>query len=274
VNAAIDILHFLFVFGVIFVCYAIAGMVVFGSQLHEFSAFHFAVFTSFKTLMGDFDFGGLFAVSKPAAMIWFWSFNILVLLVMLNMLLAIVMDQYTAVKGNAQDATTLVAQTTTLMRRQRENKLGKRRELSDVLHILESKEWTGGDEMSVQILCDNVENLPTNQAKRTLGRCRKWMINRANREEIGLSHVITQVCHLDQALHSMAEQQLEVMSTLSQACDGLALESALDTKGGSQKLNTVLAKEMRNPYLDDIKEIMMQQTLAIEAPPPTASPRR
>ena len=75
--------------------------------------------------------------------------------------------RYSSVKGKATDATTLVAQTSTLLRRQRENKLGQRRELSDVLALLESKEWMGGEEMTVQVLVDQVENLPKNQAKRT-----------------------------------------------------------------------------------------------------------
>ena len=65
--------------------------------------------------------------------------------------------------------------------------------LCKVLALLESKEWMGGEEMTVQVLVDQVENLPNKQAKRTITRCQAWKILRRGEEGVGLSHVITQV---------------------------------------------------------------------------------
>jgi hypothetical protein len=259
-SSGVDIIHFFFVFSIITLCYCIAGMVIFGTQLFEFSTLTKAFMTSFKTLMGDFDFEAQYATDQFAAFAWFWSFNIVVLLVMLNMLLAIVMDEYSTVKSKALEATTLWAQTSTLLRRQRENKLGTRRELSDVLAILEGKEWRAGDTMSPEILVDNIENLPMNQAKRIMDRCKKWLALKSTSEGVGLSNAITQVCHIDQALHVMCDQQLELMQELSSACDELAHESTLDTQVGAQKLSRVLAEDLHNPYLDDIKDIMLSHS--------------
>jgi hypothetical protein len=255
-GSGVDIVHFFFVFLVINLCYCIAGMVIFGTQLFEFSTLTQAFMTSFKTLMGDFDFGAQYSTDQFAAFVWFWTFNIVVLLVMLNMLLAIVMDEYSTVKSKALEATTLWAQTSTLLRRQRENKLGTRRELGDVLAILEGKDWRAGDHMKPEVLVDNIENLPMNQAKRIMDRCKKWLALKSTSEGVGLSDTITQVCHIDQALHVMCDQQLELMKELSEACDELAHESTLDTQIGTQKLTRVLAQDLHNPYLDDIKDIM------------------
>ena len=58
-----------------------------------------ARYTAFICLMGDFDFPALYFVDPISSIIWFWSFNILVLLVMLNMLLAIVMDESRQLHG-------------------------------------------------------------------------------------------------------------------------------------------------------------------------------
>merc|ERR1719326_654198 len=58
-------------------------------------------------MMGDFDWTVMGATGRVVAGIWFWIFMILIVLLMLNMLLAIVMDAYSEVKQQAGNAETL-----------------------------------------------------------------------------------------------------------------------------------------------------------------------
>jgi len=69
-------------------------------------------------LMGDFDYLAMSRVDSFWATVWFWSFMGLVLLVLLNMLLAIVMDNYTRIAtGTTGQADTLWAQTAKMRRK-------------------------------------------------------------------------------------------------------------------------------------------------------------
>merc|ERR1719424_2589476 len=61
--------------------------------------------------MGDFDVGAYISVDPYMGPIWFVLFMIIVLQILLNMLLAIVMDTYSEVKGNQrEDVLTIWAQ--------------------------------------------------------------------------------------------------------------------------------------------------------------------
>ncbi|KAF4654863.1 hypothetical protein FOL47_009714, partial [Perkinsus chesapeaki] len=77
---------------------------LFGKRLEEWSTAGKAINTAFLFLMGDFSFKPMSEVAPISAAVWFWVFMILVFLVMLNMLLAIVMDTYTNVKEAAKAA--------------------------------------------------------------------------------------------------------------------------------------------------------------------------
>merc|ERR550514_1215019 len=96
-RAATDLFHFMIVFMTIFLCYSYSGMFLFGRRVEKFSTATYAVQTCFNMVMGDFDWSELSEEHNFTAMMWFWSFMVLVVLVMMNMLLAIVMDVYTEV---------------------------------------------------------------------------------------------------------------------------------------------------------------------------------
>merc|ERR1712070_571944 len=255
VESTKDIIHFFLVFITIFICYAIAGMVVFGSQLYKFSQLHLAFYEAFETLFGVFDFADLYYVDPFSAVLWFFSFNILVLLIMLNMLLAIIMDQYTDVKGKATDAVTLWAQATTLLRRQRENQLGLRMELSDVLIEVESSEWDKGDVINADILVSGIPKLPPKQAQRLIQRCIAF-IKLEQSQGVGLADAIRQVCHVDQVIHFIIEQQLQMMDMLQEACAAVPTETKLDTTRGMRKFNDVLSKlDFQDPQFEELRTI-------------------
>lgn len=96
-----DLVHFLVVFVVVVFAYSVAAMFLFGHRLLQFSELGTSLNTCFLVVIGDFDFSEMAAEHPFTATLWFWTFIILVSLIMLNMLLAIIMDIYTEVKMDA-----------------------------------------------------------------------------------------------------------------------------------------------------------------------------
>jgi len=96
-TSAIDIVHFLIVFLTIFFVFSSAAYVFFGGRMKEFSTQIKALIYCWRILMGEFDVEAMELVSPLAADLWLLVFQFLVLQVLLNMLLAIIMDTYSAV---------------------------------------------------------------------------------------------------------------------------------------------------------------------------------
>mmetsp|Transcript_13852 Transcript_13852/g.25437 ORF Transcript_13852/g.25437 Transcript_13852/m.25437 type:complete len:928 (-) Transcript_13852:22-2805(-) len=101
-RAFVDLFHFCIVFGTIFITFALGGYVLFGQQLEEWASFDRAITTSFRALVGDFSYNAMFLVSPINATVWFWTFMLLNFLIMLNMLLAIIMEVYCEVKDESR----------------------------------------------------------------------------------------------------------------------------------------------------------------------------
>lgn len=106
-NSGTDVFHFMVVFAVVFLTFALGAYFLFGHQLKEWSNILLALNSSFRALMGDFNFDDMYAIAPISAMVWFWIFMSLIFLVMLNMLLAIILDTYSSVKEGAKDKSTL-----------------------------------------------------------------------------------------------------------------------------------------------------------------------
>lgn len=110
-KASVDIFHFAVVFFTVFIIYTISAIFLFGEEVLSFSTPPRAIDSTFKIVMGHFDFQELIRIGRTEAFVWFLSFTLLVNLIMLNMLLAIIMDVYTEVKSSlSQDAETLWSQ--------------------------------------------------------------------------------------------------------------------------------------------------------------------
>jgi len=130
--ASVDLCHFLIVFCAIFFAYALAGNVLFGREVDEFSHLERSILTCFSILMGDFNIAAMDQTGRWLMTLWFTTFMGLVLLTVLNMLLAIIMDCYTRVKGQISSSETLCEQAFELFRRWRQN---MRRERVSLYHI-------------------------------------------------------------------------------------------------------------------------------------------
>jgi len=108
VVTGVDLMHFLLVFFSIFVTLAISGLVLFGRRLESFTTFPRAINTVFRLMLGDFDWDGIRSVGRMEGAIWLFLALSIMNLLLLNMVLAIVMDGYSEVKKGSLSADTLI----------------------------------------------------------------------------------------------------------------------------------------------------------------------
>jgi len=114
-------------------------------------------------------------VRRWTAMIWFWIFTLLIVIILLNMLLAIVMDNYMNVKQRSSGAITLGGQIRHMWRRYRQSKQKQRVRLASIQAWFlddaagNEKEMEASTRMiTPNFLVDNVPDMPMSQALRTL----------------------------------------------------------------------------------------------------------
>jgi len=113
-KASVDLAHFLIIFGLIFLGFVLVGHTVFGGQLASFSTIGEALYTTFLLLMGfAFDEYKEKMLSKSGVLgvIWTAVFNLVLVLLLLNIVVAIIFDVYTEVKADAAEAPSLLQQT-------------------------------------------------------------------------------------------------------------------------------------------------------------------
>jgi len=133
-----DIVHYLVVFASIFLVFVISAMILFGHDLDEFTNFGRAMMSVLLVMIGDYDWTEMIRVGRQQTALWFWSFTWLVNLIMLNMLLAIIMDVYTEVKCSiAPDAETMWSQVAEIVTRYLEIKKGLQIDLQVIYEALE-----------------------------------------------------------------------------------------------------------------------------------------
>merc|ERR1719313_3308547 len=110
--ASIDLFHFMLIFMAVFLSFALGGHVLFGPHLLEWSTFVLSTTTSFRLLMGSSaDYLRLYTVAPAVAASWFWSYMLFVVMVMLNLLVALIIDQYAEVKRRmGEDGQSIVEQ--------------------------------------------------------------------------------------------------------------------------------------------------------------------
>eukprot|EP00929_Paragymnodinium_shiwhaense_P043928 TRINITY_DN22545_c0_g1_i1.p1 TRINITY_DN22545_c0_g1~~TRINITY_DN22545_c0_g1_i1.p1 ORF type:complete len:825 (-),score=195.44 TRINITY_DN22545_c0_g1_i1:161-2635(-) len=103
----VDFVHFAIIALPTFLAYALMGMVIFGRRVDNFASLQRAIGTCFEIAMSsEFDWEDMSQEDFYTAMSWAWTFMILVCLILVNMVLAIIMDIYTEVhKGAEHDET-------------------------------------------------------------------------------------------------------------------------------------------------------------------------
>jgi hypothetical protein len=103
-----DILHFLVVFMPTFLAYVISGNLVFGRRMHEFASIQSSFASCFRIIMEcEFDWDTLAAEYYWTTALWIWTFIVIIVLILLNMVLAIILDTYNDVRQAALSGETV-----------------------------------------------------------------------------------------------------------------------------------------------------------------------
>lgn len=224
-QAAMDILHFGIVLLAVFMSFVTSGIMLFGEELPEFSHFDRAINTCWRLILGDFDWDGLYsAATRFIAGIWFIAFTILVVQIMLNMLLAVVMDVYTQVKSQTVDAKTLPRQAYELYIQYRGQLRGETLSLQKVLHALDPTSLDDDDDgpeddrlVNLEVFISEVPDLPKTQAIEILQKA-ALLVDDNSEKDMSISGAMEKVCTLyerEEKCHYCIEQLMFLCSMIA-----------------------------------------------------------
>jgi len=102
-TAADDLGHFLFVFVIFFALYVVMANMFFGTGLKSFSTIGKTIETSFRICVGDFDYDAMEDYFPMGAILFFWTFQAFVVILLFNITIGIVCAAYDGTvseKGN------------------------------------------------------------------------------------------------------------------------------------------------------------------------------
>lgn len=244
-RAALDIFHFMVVFIAVFNGFVIVGHILMGGDIVHFNSFGASFNTAFLALMGDFPwYSDLTEVVEPLASgmpytivaLWFWSFMIFCLLILLNMLLAIIMDHYAGVTEALRDldkkgdAPSLMLQTKRFIQRKKLYRKGKWIPLHRVLVQLqdEKKNLHPDDIVTVQSIRKALPDMKEEQAIYLYNDLKK----EKKKEDPGPEDTLTLQVRQSQAfMHTIAEN-LHTISMSVLRCDTKLLMLDLENVSG------------------------------------------
>ena len=86
---------FMVVFFILYLAYAQMYYLVFGSSVDQYASFIITIETLFNTIMGGFDFMALEESEKILGPIFFFTFMMSMVMILMNVFLAVLMDSYT-----------------------------------------------------------------------------------------------------------------------------------------------------------------------------------
>lgn len=111
-RAFTDLGHFLLLFSVVFMGFAAAGVLLFGHQMEKFSTFQQAAIQCMMMLLAlDAPYKEMALASSPSVVaIYYWSWVLFGIFILLNIFLAILIDSYSEIKSEAQTARTIPAE--------------------------------------------------------------------------------------------------------------------------------------------------------------------
>lgn len=97
--SAFDIVHFLIVLAPTWLAYALAGCFIFGRRMEEFATLDASIGYCFKLMIeGEYDWPYYAEENYFTTMFWMWTFMVLLNLIMLNLVLAIILDVYGSIR--------------------------------------------------------------------------------------------------------------------------------------------------------------------------------
>lgn len=102
-RAAIDIAFFMFMFFIIFLGFAQAGYLAFGTDVPSFRTFSHSLLNLFRSITSDLDYSALSEANRLFGPLYYICYYVIVLLVLINVFLAIINDAYAVVNEKEKD---------------------------------------------------------------------------------------------------------------------------------------------------------------------------
>lgn len=115
-NASEDLLHFVLLFVVLFVSFATGGFMIWGTALKNWSTIGLAVGSTLNAVVGRVNLKEMFSSSPISTVIWFSLFFMTMVLVAMKVLVALVYDHYSIVKGRVGTVPGIFSQLRWVMR--------------------------------------------------------------------------------------------------------------------------------------------------------------
>jgi hypothetical protein len=99
-DSAVDLFHLFIVFGIIFFAYVMSGHILFGKRVEPMSTVEGSLaYTAQIVLQRQFDFDRLSMMDFWTVVFWIYSFVLLVVLVLVNIVLAMIFDTYGEIRA-------------------------------------------------------------------------------------------------------------------------------------------------------------------------------
>jgi hypothetical protein len=222
-SAQTDIIHLFIVLLTIIFAFVLAALIMFGGSLKEYSSITLSLMTSFEILLGAFDFDAIWKVNWIGAMVWFIMYQTILVLVLMNMLLAIVMDAYTEVKASKEGAQEMWMQAMELVRRHRQTQQQTRVDLSYILDFWNAH-YDPDEEAEMKVVVTTnglleVRNLPMSQANRLLERAKEYHAGPAPSEGWGINTACRALISINRKMDALLAAQDEVVQWQAELID-------------------------------------------------------
>eukprot|EP00931_Biecheleriopsis_adriatica_P048449 TRINITY_DN27989_c1_g1_i1.p1 TRINITY_DN27989_c1_g1~~TRINITY_DN27989_c1_g1_i1.p1 ORF type:complete len:830 (-),score=164.19 TRINITY_DN27989_c1_g1_i1:144-2633(-) len=239
-SAAGDLFHFGLVFMSIYVTYGYMAQAFFGRECEDFATVGTSLIMLFRLLQGDFDTEPMFqAVGRPIGFIFFSSYMLLTVMLLLNMLIAIIMDVYEKSKAEALSSELLWEDCFTMIRRAVETWQGRRLRLQQAFDKY-LDQW--GDEAlkSERIIFPHdlilaVPDLAELQAHRHFRNAlKRW--SKSNKADVENSEVLT-------AVHMLHHHVLQ---------PAISSEADVDLPGLPAEKSSCLPDDAETAFVQDV----------------------
>lgn len=109
-DSAVDVGHFMIAFFSMFLCYAMAGMLLFGFRVMGFSSVIFAIYFNWRGGVGLDDIEFHEEWYQVVCYCWSMTYQLLIMTLMLNILVGLIFEAYGRIHGAAGQPPTLVEQ--------------------------------------------------------------------------------------------------------------------------------------------------------------------
>ncbi|CAE7432013.1 PKD2 [Symbiodinium pilosum] len=226
--AAVDLFHFSLVFFCVFAAFAVMGTAFFGEDEVHFATLDRAASVLFFALMGEVQWTSIDSLGRPVKLLFVGAFQFVGLLLMLNMLIAIMMDIYACTKSCATRSEPLWTSLKEVTVRNWEVFMGREISLRRLLKTYERQKGPGiyqsEEVIQVQDFMKWLPDLKWSQAERIIVHA---LVNykREKDEPVGLEELLQAITDIQADVVALSER-LPDPEQPSDAKTGCRMESA------------------------------------------------